>query len=134
ARSRRRQALRRRLVPDRRHRAHRLVHRRRAVAAADRLSGARSAGSQRGSAMIRSYTAAWFAAFALSASAESPSDFAYRIPLVTRGDAAFFRVELPPPVYEGAVRRDLGDLRIFNGDGSPVAFAFLPRPALTREA
>ena len=69
-------------------------------------------------AMIRSYVAAWIAAFALSANAESPSDFAFRIPLVTDGEAAFFRVELPPPVYEGAVRRDLGDLRIFNGDGS----------------
>ena len=43
--------------------------------------------------MIRSYTAAWFAAFALSASAESPSDFAYRIPVVTRGDAK----EASPP-------------------------------------
>jgi len=84
--------------------------------------------------MIRLYAAAWMAALALSANAESPSDFAYRIPLVTDGDAAFFRVELPPPLYEGAVRRDLGDLRIFNGVGSPVAFAFLPRPALTRAA
>ena len=84
--------------------------------------------------MIRSYVAAWIAAFALSANAESPSDFAFRIPLVTDGEAAFFRVELPPPVYEDAVRGDLGDLRIFNGDGSPVAFAFLPRPALAREA
>ena len=49
-------------------------------------------------------------------------------------DADIRASRLSPHVYEGAVRRDLGDLRIFNGDGSPVAFAFLPRPASTREA
>jgi hypothetical protein len=84
--------------------------------------------------MIRAHAGLWIAAFALGAHAQSPSDFAYRIALTTDGSTPFFRIDLPPAVYEGAVRRDLGDLRIFNGDGAPVAFAFLPRPASVREA
>jgi hypothetical protein len=78
--------------------------------------------------------ASCMAVAALTAHAEAPADFAYRIPLVNEGDSAFFRVDLPAPVYEGAVRRDLGDLRVFNGEGTPVAFAFMPRPAPGREA
>ena len=85
--------------------------------------------------MIRRHiVASCMAVAALTAHAEAPSDFAYRIPLVNEGDSAFFRVELPAPVYEGAVRRDLGDLRVFNGEGTPVAFAFMPRVAPGREA
>jgi len=83
--------------------------------------------------VIRFNVACSIALFALTAHAESPADFAYRLPLATEGDHAFFRVELPARVYEGALRRDLGDVRIFNGEGTPVAFAFLPRPAPTRE-
>jgi Protein of unknown function (DUF3999) len=78
--------------------------------------------------------ASCIAVAAFTAHAEAPADFAYRIPLVNEGDSAFFRVELPAPVYEGAVRRDLGDLRVFNGEGTPVAFAFMPRLAPGREA
>jgi len=84
--------------------------------------------------MIRMHAVLWMSAFALAAHAESPDEFAYRIPLSTEGDAPFFRIELPPAVYEGAVRRDLGDLRVFNQEGAPVAFSFLPRPASVREA
>jgi hypothetical protein len=64
-----------------------------------------------------------------SAAAQSPSDFAMRQPLATAGDNAFFRIELPDSVYDGATRADLGDLRVFNGDGAVVPFAFMPRPA-----
>ena len=71
-------------------------------------------------------------AIALPVNAESPGDFAYRIPLTVEGNAAFYRIELPAPVYEGRMRRDLGDLRVFNRDGEAVAFAFLPRPAVAR--
>jgi len=78
--------------------------------------------------------ASCLAVAAFTAHAEAPSDFAYRIPLVNEGDSAFFRIDLPAPVYEGAVRRDLGDLRVFNAEGTPVAFAFMPRAAPGREA
>ena len=82
----------------------------------------------------RGIVASCMVAAALMAHAETPADFAYRIPLVNEGDSAFFRIDLPPPVYEGAVRRDLGDLRVFNAEGTPVAFAFMPRAAPGREA
>ena len=64
--------------------------------------------------------------FATVAAAETPSDFAFGIPLVTEGDAAFYRVELPPAVYEGATAADRGDLRVFNADDAIVPFAYLP--------
>ena len=85
--------------------------------------------------MIRRHVvASCMAVAALTAHAEAPADFAYRVPLVSEGDSPFFRVELPGPVYEGAVRSDLGDIRVFNGEGTPVAFAFMPRAAPGREA
>ncbi len=69
-----------------------------------------------------------------AASAETPQDYAYRIPLAIDEERAFVRIAVPADVYEGAVRADLGDLRVFNADGAPVAHAFLPLPASTREA
>jgi uncharacterized protein DUF3999 len=71
---------------------------------------------------------------AFGARAESPADFALRQPLTTSGEHAFLRVELPDAVYEGTVRPDLGDLRVFNGDGAIVPFAFIPRSAPTTVA
>ena len=71
---------------------------------------------------------------AFGAPGESPADFALRQPLTTSGEHGFLRVELPDSVYEGAVRPDLGDLRVFNGDGAIVPFAFVPRPAPTSVA
>jgi uncharacterized protein DUF3999 len=61
------------------------------------------------------------------ASGQTLGDFASRQPLATAGDKAFYRIELPDAVYDGATRPDLGDLRVFNGDGALVPFAFLPR-------
>ena len=83
--------------------------------------------------MIRSYAIAGWALIALSAHAETPADFAFRMPLATPSESAFYRVEIPPAVYEHVVRRDLGDLRVFNADGTPVAYAFLPTAAPARE-
>ncbi|HET9046870.1 MAG TPA: DUF3999 domain-containing protein [Casimicrobiaceae bacterium] len=71
---------------------------------------------------------------ALAAHAESPAEFAYRLPLATTGTGAFYRVDIPAAVYEGALRSDLGDARVFNGDGAPVPVAFLAPPAAAREA
>jgi hypothetical protein len=69
-----------------------------------------------------------FAIAARPVAAQAPGDFAMRQPLAVTGDKAFFRVELPDAVYDGAGRPDLGDLRVFNGDGALVPFAFMPRP------
>ncbi|MET0733927.1 MAG: DUF3999 family protein, partial [Casimicrobiaceae bacterium] len=68
------------------------------------------------------------AMLALAAQAQSPADFAWRLPLSTTRDGAFFRVDVPPSLYEGAVRADLGDVRVFNGEGAAVPLAFLARP------
>jgi hypothetical protein len=84
--------------------------------------------------MNRTFAAGCLAAAVFAVHAETPGDYAYRLPLTTTGDAAFFRVDLPAQVYESAVRRDLGDVRVFNAEGGLVAFAFMPRPAAAREA
>ncbi|HRF12455.1 MAG: hypothetical protein AW09_001518 [Candidatus Accumulibacter phosphatis] len=65
--------------------------------------------------------------------AETPEDFAFGMPLETRGAEALFQVELPQAVYEGVLRADLGDLRVFNASGEAVPHAFLPQPATSRE-
>ena len=70
---------------------------------------------------------------ATAASAEAPRDFAYGIELEASGPEALFAVELPQAVYEGVVRADLGDLRVFNAAGEAVPYAFLPRPSARRE-
>lgn len=58
------------------------------------------------------------------ASAENPSDFRHAIPLVTQNAEGLHRVAVPLAVYQGAARADLGDLRVFNGRGEKVPFAF----------
>jgi len=64
----------------------------------------------------------------------SPRDFAFAAPLTTDGDSAFFDVQVPAAVYAGVTRGDLGDLRVFNGDGALVPYAMVPRVAPLREA
>ena len=59
--------------------------------------------------------------------AERPSDFAYGMPISADSRQALYRLELPRAVYRGAVRRDLGDLRVFNDAGEVVPHAFRPR-------
>lgn len=58
---------------------------------------------------------------------ETLTDSPYRATLTTPGSASHYRFALPAAVYEGAARRDLGDLRIFNAAGEPVPHAFVPR-------
>jgi hypothetical protein len=73
------------------------------------------------------------ACVAASAHAERPADFAAGLPIAPTGDLPFQRVVVPAAVYEGAVRPDLADLRVFNADGELVPFAWLPRQATARE-
>ena len=79
ARRRRGEAVPGRPVAGRRHRAHRVVHRRRPAAAADRLSRAGAAAAQGGRAMKRSMMAGAARAVACCAAhAQAPADFAWR--------------------------------------------------------
>ena len=46
--------------------------------------------------------------------------FAYGIPLEVDGDGSIYSLPLPEEVYRFSTRRDLGDMRIFNGYGEVV--------------
>ena len=61
-----------------------------------------------------------------AAGAESPEDFGFAVPIEGLGSDALYRVAIPPAVYEMAAFSDLRDLRVFNGAGEVVPFAFRP--------
>ncbi|MBF0302847.1 MAG: DUF3999 domain-containing protein [Desulfamplus sp.] len=50
----------------------------------------------------------------------STKDFGYGFILNISGDEPIYRLELPEAVYQGVMRQDLGDIRIFNGNGEIV--------------
>ena len=67
------------------------------------------------------------AAASLSATAaESPADFAFAVPIEGLGGNALHRVAIPQAVYESVAFPDLRDLRVFNGAGEVVPYAFRP--------
>ena len=59
-----------------------------------------------------------------AAVAQKPGEFAYSIPIEGTGGDAFYRIAIPQPVYEATAFPDLRDLRVFNGGGEPVPYAF----------
>ena len=61
-----------------------------------------------------------------AAAAESPGDFAFAVPIQGLGADALHRVAIPQAVYESAAFSDLRDLRVFNGAGEMVPYAFRP--------
>lgn len=82
---------------------------------------------------MRILALALLSALALPVAAEQLSDYATGIPLTPAPGQAFQRVELPLEVYAQA-RPDLADVRIFNGDGDALPYAFAsgdtqPRPS-----
>jgi hypothetical protein len=56
---------------------------------------------------------------------EALDAYAYRLELRTSADA-FQRLVMPAAVYEHVAHADLRDLRVFNGAGEVVPFAFVP--------
>jgi Protein of unknown function (DUF3999) len=60
-------------------------------------------------------------------SAEKPIDYAYGLKIEASGSEALYDVSLQPAVYQGVTRRDLGDVRVFNGAGEVVPHAWRPR-------
>lgn len=72
-----------------------------------------------------------FACAAVSAAGQTPERFAYGIMLKADGQDALYQLDLPAAVYLGVTRADLGDLRVFNGAGEVVPYAFLPRVTVT---
>lgn len=58
----------------------------------------------------------------------SPQDFATGLELQLSGSEGLYQLQLPETVYQGVVRADLADLRVFNGAGETVPFQ-LQRPS-----
>jgi hypothetical protein len=69
----------------------------------------------------------------IAAAAEEPRDFAYGIAIHADSADALHEIEIPAAVYRGVTRSDLGDLRVFNGQGEVVPHALRPRVASTAE-
>lgn len=62
----------------------------------------------------------------------TPDDFAYGLTVEVPGEAAAYRAALPLAVYQKAVRTDLADVRVFNGQGKVVPYGLeRPQPVTT---
>jgi hypothetical protein len=60
---------------------------------------------------------------ATPAGAPQPQDYANGVEISIASNEPFFQVPMPQFVAESAVRPDLGDVAVFNGDGAAVPFA-----------
>jgi hypothetical protein len=69
----------------------------------------------------------FFISAAAAWAAEKPADYAYGLAIEASGSEALYEVTLPAAVYQGVTRRDLGDVRVFNGAGEVVPHAWRPR-------
>jgi hypothetical protein len=61
------------------------------------------------------------------------TDFASQTPLTLTGNGPWYRLELPLAVQLNARQANLGDLRVFNADGQPLAYALAQNPAQRAE-
>ncbi len=64
--------------------------------------------------------------------AEQITDYAYGLPIDASGAEALYQVALPQSLYQGVARSDLGDVRVFNGVGEVVPYAWRPRGAMLK--
>src|SRR5690606_8370867 len=55
--------------------------------------------------------------------AEKPGDYALQVPLTLSGEGPWYRLELPMALHFAARHADLRDLRVFNAEGEPLAYA-----------
>ena len=63
----------------------------------------------------------------LAATAAEPmEEFAFAVPIDGLGSDALYRVTIPQSAYEAVAFPDLRDLRVFNGGGETVPYAFRP--------
>ncbi|HXK30035.1 MAG TPA: DUF3999 domain-containing protein [Candidatus Binatia bacterium] len=68
-----------------------------------------------------------------AAAAERPQDYAYGIPIDADSREALHEIEIPAALYRGVSRNDLGDIRVFNGQGEVVPHALRPRAVVRME-
>ncbi|POP47747.1 hypothetical protein CHU32_00975 [Superficieibacter electus] len=62
--------------------------------------------------------------------ADKPEDFAYGTSLSVEGSEPYYQIALPDKVYTQSVWPDLRDVRVFNGQGQNLPFAWLPSSTL----
>jgi hypothetical protein len=75
-------------------------------------------------AFIKFPAAVLLAAASFAATAQTVDEFAFAVPVEVTGGDAFYRLVIPQPVYEATSFADLRDLRVFNGSGEAVPYAF----------
>ena len=73
---------------------------------------------------MRFLPAVLLACSSFTCAAQALDEFAFAVPIEGTGDDAFYRLAIPQTVYEVASFADLRDLRVFNGSGEAVPFAF----------
>lgn len=66
---------------------------------------------------------------AMGFAADKPEDFAYGTSLTFDGSEPYYQIALPDDVYAQSVWPDLRDVRVFNGQGQNLPFAWVPPPA-----
>ena len=64
-----------------------------------------------------------------AAAAATPQDFRAGIELLPENGRPVAELSLPDAVYQGVTRSDLGDLGVFNAQGTPVPYALCAPPA-----
>ncbi len=72
----------------------------------------------------------WLLVPTFAHAAERPMDFAYGMAIQTDAAHALHEIDIPVTVYRAVTRADLGDLRVFNGQGEVVPHALRPRVAV----
>ncbi|WP_167378001.1 DUF3999 domain-containing protein [Pseudomonas floridensis] len=60
---------------------------------------------------------------------DKPADFTSQTPLTLSGEGPWYRIELPLSVQLSARQTDLSDLRVFNAEGQPQAYALNQKQA-----
>ena len=78
---------------------------------------------------MRAFLVILLFAGAARAADEAAADFASTAAIDAAGTTSHFRVRLTPPAYRASLQRGLADLRVTNGAGEFVPFAFAPREA-----
>lgn len=69
-----------------------------------------------------------------SLAAEQPDDFTTRVELRLDGQGPWYRMELPMALHFAARHADLRDLRVFNAEGEPLAYALTRSSASERRS
>ena len=72
---------------------------------------------------MKAFTLVALLASAGALAGEQPQDFAYGVAVQIDSREALYELDIPACVYRGVMRRDLGDVRVFNAQGELVPFA-----------